>query len=411
MATLFPRSSPRLGLPLVGLLALAACGPDAPPAPEPLRIGEIAPLTGPEASYGQSVHNGIALATKQRNDAGGIDGRPVTIANVDDHGSADEAAAAATKLITQDKVVALLGEVGSANSVAAAKVAQASGVPMVAPAATAADVTAVGDRIFRACFLDTYQGYVAARFVREHQKLSKVAVLFDANVAYSKGLKDAFAADLAAMGGTVVAEQSYAAGDASFATQLTAIKDSGAEALFVPGYYGDVGKIAVEARSLGLTMPLVGGDGWGSAQLSQIAGEAIEGSTYTSHYIHDDPRPEVKAFVEAYQAAYGTVPDALAALGYDAARMLFDAIDRADSTDGAAVTAALAATRGFGGVTGQIDIDAARNARKAAVMVQMKGGRPTYVIDIHPSEVPANAPAAEPAAPASAPAEAAPAAK
>jgi branched-chain amino acid transport system substrate-binding protein len=416
MATPNPLAFLRLGLSASLVLALAACGseePAAPPAPEPIKIGEVMPLSGTDANYGQSVHNGIALAAKQRNEAGGIDGKPIVISHLDDHGSPDEAAAGVNTLVSRDKVVAVLGEAGSTNTLAAAKAAQGAGIPLVAPTATAAEVTAVGDRIFRAGFLDTYQGYVAARYVREHLKLSKVAVLFDAGSSYSKGLKEAFAADIGTMGGTVVSEQTYAAGDASFATQLQAIKDSGAEAVFLPGLFGDVGKIAVEARGLGITAAFVGGDGWGSPQLAQVAGEAIEGSSFTTHYIHDDPRPEVKAFVDAYQAAYGNVPDAQAALGYDAARMLFDAIDRADSTESAAITAALAGTKGFKGVTGQIDIDAQRNARKAAVVVQMKGGKPTYVIDILPSEVPAApADAAAPAAAeggTAAPAEAAPA--
>jgi branched-chain amino acid transport system substrate-binding protein len=399
---------------LFSALVLAGCGgavteptppTPAPPPVESILIGHYASLTGASATYGGSTRNGVALAVEERNTAGGIKGRPVEVRFYDDLSDPAEAMRVVTRLANDDKVVAMIGGDSSTVSIAGGQTAQQLGVPMVTPSSTNADVTAVGDMVFRVCFVDAFQGYVAARFTRDQLKIGKVATLFDGGQAYSRGLGEEFAAQFSRLGGAVVATQEYHAGDQDFAAQLGAIKEAAPEALFVPGYYADVGKIAVQARHLGLSVPLLGGDGWDSAQLAAIAGDAVEGAYFISHYTTTDPRPKVQDFVKLYQAHYSSMPDAPAALGYDAARVVMDAMERAPTLERRAVADALAQVRGFDGVTGRITMDAARNAQKPAVIVQMKGGQPTYVIDIESPEAASldagGAPApAEPAAPA-----------
>lgn len=347
-------------------------------------IGEYGSLTGAEATFGQSTHNGIMLAVKEQNAAGGVKGKPVEIKVYDDQGKTQEAGTTVTRLITDDKVVAVLGEVASSLSLAGGAVAQKYGVPMISPSSTNERVTQIGDMISRVCFIDSFQGFVVAKFATENLKLTKVASLYDQGAAYSKGLKDDFDKAFAAMGGTVTTDQAYSAGDQDFSAQLGNIKQSGAQAIFIPGYYTDVGNIALQARKLGIKVPLLGGDGWDSSKLGEIGGAAIEGSYYSNHYSHEDIRAEVQDFVKKYQAEYQQVPDGLAALGYDAAKLLFDAMGRAPSLGGKDLAAAINATKDFRGVTGIITIDAHRNATKAAVMVQMKGGKPVFVASIEP---------------------------
>lgn len=349
-------------------------------------VGEFGSLTGSEATFGQSTHAGIMLAITERNAAGGVKGRKIDIKTYDDQGKTQEAGTAVTRLITDDKVVAILGEVASSLSIAGGEVAQRYGVPMISPSSTNPRVTAIGDMIFRVCFLDPFQGYAAAKFARDHLKAARAAALFDQGQAYSTGLKDYFSEAFTRLGGTVVSTQAFSGGDQDFNAQLTTIRGAGADVLFIPGYYTDVGNIAIQARRLGITVPLLGGDGWDSAQLAAIAGPAVEGAYYSNHYSPDEERPVVHEFVTKYKAANGAVPDGLAALGYDAARILFDAMDRAPSLVGKDLAATIAATREFQGVTGVISIDENRNARKSAVIVQMKNGLPTYLTMIPPEE-------------------------
>jgi branched-chain amino acid transport system substrate-binding protein len=394
----------------------AACGgsapPEAPPAPEPppapatLLLGEYASLTGSEATFGQSTHNGAILAIEERNAAGGVLGKQAELRSYDDRGDTSEAGSAVNRLATVDQVVAILGGNGSSISLAGGRVAQQLGVPMVTPSSTNAAVTQIGDQVFRVCFVDTYQGYVAARFATDHLKGDLVATLYDQGQAYSKGLAEEFEAQFTRLGGKVGTSQSYTGGDADFSAQLNNIKAAQPDVIFVPGYYTDVANIAMQARKIGITAPLLGGDGWDSARLAAVAGEAVEGSYFISHYTADDPRPEVQAFVTKYQAKFGAPPDALAALGYDAARLTLDAIGRTPTGARTEIAAALAATKDFAGVTGNISMDAARNASKSAVIVQIKEGKPSYVIDISPPEVAALEGAAAPAG--ATPAEAAP---
>jgi branched-chain amino acid transport system substrate-binding protein len=343
-------------------------------------------MTGSEATFGRSTDNGIRLAVDEINEAGGINGKEIRVITYDDKGDAREAGTAVTRLIAKDGVVAVLGEVASSLSLVGAPVCQEHGVPMVTPSSTNPAVTQVGDMIFRVCFVDDFQGLVCAKFAREYEplKAQKAAILYDQVSAYSEGLQAVFAKAFEEFGGTIVSKQTYQAGDQDFSAQLTAIRASEPDVIFVPGYYTDVGNIALQAKRLNIEAPLLGGDGWDSAKLGEIAGDAITGSFYANHYSHQDPDPRVQNFISKYEAQYGGIPDGLAALGYDAARILADAIERAGSGEGTAIAAELANTKDFDGVTGKITINDERNAVKPAVMLEMKDGVPTYVTTIEP---------------------------
>jgi branched-chain amino acid transport system substrate-binding protein len=245
-------------------------------------------------------------------------------------------------------------------------------------------VTQVGDYIFRVCFIDPFQGLVMAKFARESLGLTRVAILRDIRNDYSVGLANVFAENLRTMGGTISSDQSYSEGDTDFSAQLTAIRASNPEAIFIPGYYTEVGLIARQARALGLNVPLLGGDGWDSPALVEIGGAALNGSYFSNHYSQDDPSPAIQSFVAAYEQRFGSKPDALAGLGYDAAMLLFDAMERAGTTEGAALRDAIAATTNFTGITGQITLDANRNPIKPAVVLEVKDGALAYVETIMP---------------------------
>lgn len=371
---------------LVAAPALAGDSPRAEPAATPIFVGEYGSFTGPEAEFGRATDRGIQLAVDEVNAAGGIHGRPIAIKTFDDGGLIANVTDGVTGLITDGKVVALLGEVSSALSLAGGRVAQEYGVPMISPSSTHAEVTRLGDRVFRACFVDDFQGYAAAKFARSTLHLKRVAVLEDASQTYSTGLSDAFVRDFTAMHGKIAGEPTpYIGGDGDFAAPLGAIAADKPQAIFLPGYYPDVAAIVVQARKMGITAPFIGGDGWDSTELAKLAGPAIDGNYYVNHYANDDTHAAVKAFVASYQRAYpGESPDSLVALGYDAARLLFDAMRRAPSLDGKDLAAAIAATVDFPGVTGPIAFDAHRNPLKPAVIVQMNGGVPTYVTTILP---------------------------
>jgi len=373
----------------VGLIRPAQAGPDPfqeKPAGEPILIGEYGSLTGPEATFGQSTHNGILLAVEQFNAAGGLNGRKVEVRVYDNRCNIQEVGTVVQRLINQDKVVAVLGEVASSRSIAGGRICQKAGVPMITPSSTNPQVTQIGDMIFRVCFIDSFQGYAAAKFARDNLKMSRVAILYDQAQAYSKGLRDDFKRAFTQMGGAITTEQAYTGGDPDYSAQLNNIRASNPEAVFIPGYYTDAGNIALQARKLGLTIPLIGGDGWDSPELANIAGPAIEGAYYANHYAPDQPTPEVREFVRAYRERFNAVADGMAATGYDAANVLFDAMKRAKSLSGKDLAQAIAETKNFRAVTGTITIDANRNARKPAVIVQMRGGEPRYVATIEPPE-------------------------
>ncbi|MCB9685689.1 MAG: ABC transporter substrate-binding protein [Alphaproteobacteria bacterium] len=379
------------------LLALACSGQTADKGPDAgqgggehgsdvILVGEYGSMTGAEATFGQSTHNGIMLAIEEINAAGGVGGKKIELKTYDDAGKTQEAGTVVTRLVTEDKVVAVLGEVNSKLSLAGGRIAQQFGVPMVSPSSTNAQVTQVGDMIFRVCFVDEFQGFVGAKFAAENLQAKKAAILYDQGSPYSKGLKDDFTKAFVGFGGEVVTDQAYTTGDQDFGAQLTSIKQAGVDVIYLPGYYTDVGNIAIQMRAQGITVPMVGGDGWDSSKLAEIGGPAIEGSYYSNHYAAEEDRPEVKAFVKAFTDKYGATPDGLAALGYDAARVLADAMKRSPSLGGKDLAKAIAETKDFPGVTGHITIDDHRNAQKPAVVVEMKGGAPHFVASVAPGQ-------------------------
>ena len=351
-------------------------------------IGHYGSLTGAEATFGRSTDNGIKLAVEEANKAGGVmwGGKKVQIKLVSDdtEGKPEKAGAVVTKQITKDNVLCVLGEVASSVSLAGADVAQPMGVPMISPSSTNPDVTKKGDYIFRVCFIDPFQGLACAKFAVENLKVKKAAVLFDQAAAYSVGLKDEFIKAFKALGGEIVSEQTYNKGDSDFNAQLTKLRETKPELLFIPGYYTDVANIARQSRKLEITIPLLGGDGWDSEDLAKNAGESIEGSYYSNHYASDQPTPEIQEFVAKYTKEFRSTPDGLAALGYDAARILFDAMGRTTGTSKADLRTAIANTKGFRGVTGAITLNEQRDAVKPAVIVQMKGGKPVYAATVNP---------------------------
>lgn len=368
-------------------LALAACssGGNTGAAGSTIRIGEFASLTGKEAAFGQSSHKGTQLAIGEINAAGGLLGKQIEFIYEDNRSTPGESATIAKKLITRDKVVAILGEVASGRSLEVAPIAQASGIPMISPSSTNPKVTETGDYIFRVCFIDPFQGKLLAEFARRSLKAGKAAVFSDVSAPYSMGLAQYFRAPFAASGGQIVAEQKYTGGDKDFKAQLTAIKATNPDVIFVPGYYTDVGLIVAQARQLGITVPLFGGDGWEAPELLQIAGKALEGTYYSTHFSPENSDPKVQQFVAAFRAKYnGETPDAMAALGYDSAMVLADAIRRAGTTEGPKLRDAIAATKDYQGVTGKTTLDAARDATKPAVIITVRDGQFKYLETVNP---------------------------
>jgi branched-chain amino acid transport system substrate-binding protein len=382
----------------LGLMAGAARADEPKPAGQaggvggaasgqPVLIGHYGSLTGSEATFGQSTSNGIKLAIEQFNAGGGLNGRPIRLVEYDTKGEAKEATLAVTRLVKSDKVVAVLGEVASTLSLAGAPVCQEAGVPMISPSSTNPRVTQVGDMIFRVCFIDPFQGLAGAKFAREFLEAKTAAMLIDQSQAYAVGLGEEFEKAFVKGGGRIVSTQMYSKGQADFQAQLSQIRAAKPDVLYVPGYYTDVANIAVQARRLSITAPMLGGDGWDSTELAANAKDAIEGSFYTNHYAPDQPDERVQSFIKAYRAKFNNqTPDGLAALGYDAANILFDAMKRAGSTEGKKLRDAIASTKNFAAVTGKITINDQRDAVKSAVVVEMSGEplSPKWVKTISP---------------------------
>jgi branched-chain amino acid transport system substrate-binding protein len=366
---------------LLALLAIAT----AARAAEPIKLGEYASLTGKEAGFGQTSHHGVVLALEEINAAGGVLGRPLELAYEDNQTKPGESATVVKKLISRDKVVALIGEVSSGRSLEAAPIAQAAHIPMVAPAATNPKVTQVGNYIFRVCFIDPFQGTVMAKFAKNDLKAKKVAILSSVSNAYSLGLAKFFKETFTANGGEIGTEKNFSEGDKDFRAQLTAVKAAEVDAVFVPGYYTESALIVRQARDLGITVPFFGGDGWEDEQLLKIGGDALNGCFYSTHFSAENTDPVVAQFAAKYKARWnGEVPGAFSALGYDAVYVIADAIKRAGTTDGPALRAALAATKDFPGVSGVTTIDKDRNASKAATIIALKDGKALFYKTVAP---------------------------
>jgi len=372
--------------------AAAPAEPAAAPAPAPasdkILIGHVASMTGEQATFGSSTDNGIKLALDEANKAGGINGKMLEVKTLDDQGKPEEAATAATRLITQDKVAVIIGEVASSRSLAIAPIADSNQVPQISPTSTNPRVTKDGDKtrpyVFRVCFIDPFQGTVMAKFAWETKKIKNVAIFRDIGNDYSVGLANFFAAKFKELGGKIVTDESYKAGDQDFKSQLTSIKNKHPQAIYVPGYYTDVALIARQARELGIKVPLMGGDGWDSSKLYEIAKGALDGSYFSNHYTDEDPSPVIQGFVAKYKAAYGSVPDALAVLGYDAANVAIDAMKRAKDLTGPSIRDAIEQTKGFKGVSGEITLDADHNAVKSAVVLAIDKNAAHYAATINP---------------------------
>lgn len=353
-------------------------------ATETIKIGEFASLTGKQASFGQTNHRGAVFAVEEINAAGGVLGRKIELVTEDTRSVQGEAATGVKKLLARDKVVAVVGETGSSAALEAAPLCQAARVPMISAAATNPRVTEAGDYIFRACFIDPFQGTVLAKFARQTLNIRRVALLVSNGSAYSVGLAKYFREHFTGNGGEIVAEQKYSDGDKDFRAQLTAIKTAQPDAIFASGDYAESALICVQARQLGLTVPIFGGDTWDSPALVEIGGQSVEGGYFSAHFSPDSSDPAVQTFVQRFRARWGAPPDTGTSLGYDAVKVLADAIRRAGTTDGAKLRAALATTKNFPGVTGRITIDAQRNASKEAVIFTVKGGKFVYVESVAP---------------------------
>jgi branched-chain amino acid transport system substrate-binding protein len=362
---------------VAGLLNTFACGPGG--GGDKVKVGVFMSMTGDTANFGISSTNGIKMAADEANAAGGINGKQIELDVQDDRSDPSEAATIVTKFVTQDGVNAILGEVASSRSIAAAPIAQNAKIPMLTPSSTNPEVTRKGDYIFRSCFIDPVQGAAIAQFAARTLKAKRAAIMVDRKNDYSTGLETVIKATFTRMGGEMVQTQSYQAGDQDFNAQITSIKGANPDVIFVPGYYGDVALFAKQARDKGVTVPLVGGDGWDAKQLYEIGGKALNGCYFTNHYSPYDTDPAVVKFVTDYKARYGSIPDALAATAYDAAKIMFDAIKRASSLDGKAIRDSLAATKDFPGVTGRVTFNSDRDAVKPIVMIEIKDGG-TYAV-------------------------------
>jgi branched-chain amino acid transport system substrate-binding protein len=336
-----------------------------------IKVGVYGDTSGATSSFGQSTKNGIELAFEEVNKAGGVNGKQLQMVFEDDQGTPEKAKTVISKLINQDKVVAVLGEVASSNSLAAAPVAQEAKIPMITPSSTNPKVTEVGDYISRVCFIDPFQGSVMAKFAANTLKAKTAAILGDNSSDYSKGLTQFFEQEFTKLGGTVITKQTYAQKDQDFKAQLTQMRDQKPDVIYVPGYYGEVGIIAKQARELGMNQPLLGGDGWDSPELWKLGGASLKPAYISNHYSADNPAPEIQNFVKAYQAKFNVAPDSLAALAYDSAKVLADAIKRAGGTESAKLKDAINSTKNFAGVTGTITLDSSRNAVKSAVVLEL----------------------------------------
>ena len=367
-------------LALASLLALVARADDGP-----IRIGHYGSLTGKDAAFGIATRRGILLAVEEINAKGGVLGRPLEYRVEDVQSKSGESATAVKKLISREKVVAVIGANASANSLEAAPICQNAKIPMMAISSTNPKVTEIGSYIFRICFIDPFQGAVLAKFAHDSLHAQRVALITANNSPYSVGLSNVLRQRFTRVGGEIVAEQKYTEGEKDFHAQLTAIRAAKPDVIAATGFYTEAALICRQARELGLDVPVIGGDGWEAPELTELGGKAVEGTYYSTYFSADNNAPEVQSFVRRYQARWdGEKPQAVAALGYDAMYLIAAAIEKIGSTDSAKLRDAIAATRDFPGVTGRTTIDAHRNSEKSAVMLVIRNGHREFFEAVTP---------------------------
>lgn len=363
----------------VSVLAAPGCGKKS----DDITIGAFLSLSGSDSTFGTDTRDGIELAVEETNAAGGVKGKKVKVLYEDDKSTTQEASQKVRQLIDRDKVVAILGEVASSRSLAGGLIANTSHVPMVTPSSTAVEVTKGREWVFRTCFTDDAQGEVAAKFVKNEMKKQKVGVFYAAQDTYSSGLAKSFRDEFKKEGGEIVVDKGYQKGETNFTTYLNELKAANPEVIFVPNYYNEMVQIARQAKQAGMNGSMfVGGDGWDSSNLIEGAGAELEGAYFTNHYAPDVPWPNAKKFLAAFQGKYKHEPSSLSAQGYDAARLLFDAIGRAPEVTPDAIRKALAETKDFQGATGTMSMDADRNANKPIVVVQIKAKKFVYATQV-----------------------------
>lgn len=343
-----------------------------------IKIGLSLPLVGPEASYGRDLLQGVQLAVAEIETQGGVLGRRIQLIVKDNQSKSGENSVIIRELINRDHVSALIGEGVSGRSFEAAPIAQKNQIPTIFAGATNIKVTKMGNFIFRMCFTDIYQGKVLAKFARS-LGLQKIAIILDNSTDYSIGLAQSFAQDFVAQGGKIVAQQYYSGSDKDFSAQLTALKAARPDAIFLPAYYTEASSIITQARQIGLEVPFLGGDGWGSPEFLKMGAQAIEGAYFTNHFSSENQAAVVQNFVKEYKQKYGELPSAFAALGYDSVKLLAHAIQQAGTVDPIQVRNALAATQNFPAVTGMITFDEDRNPTKAAIIIKVQNGKFTYL--------------------------------
>jgi len=349
-----------------------------------IKIGAVTCLTGELSTFGVSSKQGADLAVGEINSAGGVLGQPIDLIVEDNGSKAGETATIFRKFVSQDKVAAILGDLTSSATMEGAPIAQDAKIPMLTPSATNVAITKVGNYIFRSCFVDPFTGRIMAKFALDQLKAKQAIVLTDVKQDYSIGLTEAIRQYFVANGARILTELSYSSGDTNFRTQLTEVRMAHPDVIFLPGYYTEAALILRQAKQLGIDCPFVGGEGWDSPALIQIAGKSADGNYYTDHFSANDPSPRVQKFVQEYRAKYGSIPDALAALWYDGARLMAQALQRAGSTDPEKIRDALAGTRDFEGVTGRISIDENRNAAKPGVILKIENGALKMVQQVSP---------------------------
>jgi len=370
---------------VTGSLVLSGC---APKETNDIRIGINAEITGSKPTVGDSCKNAAELLAAQVNAAGGLkvgDKKyPITLFIEDNEDKPESAAAAAKKLISQNTVLAIIGPNASGNAIPAARICEDAKVIMISPWSTNPKTTENMKYVFRACFLDDFQGEVMAKFARDNLKAKTAAVLYDVASEYNKGIAEFFKKSFEKMGGQVVAFESYTKDDKDFSSQLTKIKAANPDVLFLPNYYNEVPLQVQQARRLGITCPLIGSDSWGSSELLTLGGKDLEGSFFSTHYAPDMATPKAQKFIKDYEAKYGKKPDDVAALTYDSGQLLLAAITKAGSLDRQKVRDALANISEFEGVTGTMKFSGTGDPIKSAVIIQIKDGKFKYFATVSP---------------------------